>query len=169
MRTHPWLLIGGSIGVLATAVTIGQWTRWGVVALVAMAVLGWLLTFRCTHRYATLLPPVRDGGPDRDHARWYCDRCGKTWDSGLASSTRPRVIYSGHDEQKAVLAAARADSLDKQRRRIATKRTSGAKRTSRPAPASRPGPRPVEAVLEQRAVGFDDHESARPFAAVRRS
>jgi len=48
--------------------------------------------------HATLLPPVRGGGPDRDHARWYCDRCGKTWDSGLESSTRPRVIYDGFDE-----------------------------------------------------------------------
>ena len=62
---------------------------------------------------------MRGGGPDRDHARWYCDRCGKTWDSGLEPSTRPRVIYDGYDEHKAVRAAARADSRDKQRRRLA--------------------------------------------------
>jgi len=154
--------------VLVAAVAVSQWSRWGVVALLAAGTLGWLLSFRCTHRHATLLPPVRGGGPDRDHARWYCDRCGKTWDSGLESSTRPRVIYDGYDEHKAVRAAARADSLDKQRRRLATKRGgSNRPRPSRPAPVSRPGPRPVETVLEQRAVGYADHE--RPFAAARRS
>ena len=169
MRTHPWLLAGGVVGLVAAAVTVSQWSRWGVVALGAAGALGFLLTFRCTHRYATLLPPVRGGGPDRDHARWYCDRCGKTWDSRLEPSTRPRVIYDGYDEQKAVRAAARADALDKQRRRLATKRGGGRQRPSRPATVPRPGPRPVEAVLEQRAVGYGDHETARPFAAARRS
>jgi hypothetical protein len=173
MRAHPWLLAGGFVGLLAAVVTVSQWSRWGVVALVAAGILGWVLSFRCTHRYATLLPPVRGGGPDRDHARWYCDRCGKTWDSGLEPSTRPRVIYDGYDEHKAVRAAARADALDKQRRRLATKRGGGNRqrpsRPARPAAVSRPGPRPVEAVLEQRAVGFSDHEPSRPFAAARRS
>jgi len=155
MRTHPWLLAGGVVGLVAAAVIVSQWSRWGVVALGAAGTLTWLISFRCTHRYATLLPPVRGGGPDRDHARWYCDRCGKTWDSGLEPSTRPRVIYDGYDEHKAVRAAARADALDKQRRRLATKRGGNTKpRPSRPAPVSRPGPRPVE---------------AGPFAAARRS
>jgi hypothetical protein len=143
MRTHPWLLAGGFVGLVAAAVTVSQWSRWGVVALGAAGTLGFLLSIRCTHRHATLLPPVRGGGPDRDHARWYCDRCGKTWDSGLESSTRPRVIYDGFDEHMAVRAAARADSLDKQRRRLATKRGGNTQpRPSRPAPVSRPGPRP---------------------------
>jgi hypothetical protein len=169
MRTHPWFLAGGVVGLLAAAVTVSQWTRWGVVGLVALAALTWLLSFRCTHRYATLLPPVRGEGPDRDHARWYCDRCGKTWDSGLESSTRPRVIYDGHDEHKAARAAARADALDKQRRRLATKRGGSSRpRPVRPAAASRPGPRPVETVLDQRAVGYTEHDGARPLAAVRR-
>jgi hypothetical protein len=170
MRTHPWLLAGGFIGLLVAVFTVSQWSRWGVVALVAAGILGWLVSFRCTHRHATLLPPVRGGGPDRDHARWYCDRCGKTWDSGLEPSTRPRVIYDGYDENKAVRAAARADSLDKQRRRLATKRGgSNRPRPARPAPVSRPGPRPGQAVLEQRAVRYADREPARPFATARRS
>ena len=50
-------------------------------------------------------------GPDRDHARWYCDRCGRTWDAAFESATRPRVISTGHDEAKAVKAAARADAV----------------------------------------------------------
>lgn len=172
MRAHPWLVVGGLAGMLTAAVAVSQWTRWGVVALVAMAVLGFLLSFRCTHRYATLLPPVRDGGPDRDHARWYCDRCGKTWDSRLEPSTRPRVIYDGYDENKAVRAAARAEALDKQRRRLATKRGGGNRKQPTRTPATARGAlRPVEVspVLDQRAVGFGEREHARQFAAVRRS
>src|SRR5690348_7503224 len=99
MNNRPWLLAGVFVGVLVAAVVVSQWTRWGVVGVIAMAMLGWLLTLRCSHRYATLLPPVRGAGPDRDHARWYCDRCGKTWDSSLAVSTRPRMTYDGYDEQ----------------------------------------------------------------------
>jgi hypothetical protein len=138
--------------MLAAAVAMSQWTRWGVAGFAGAALIGWLLSFRCTHRYATLLPPVRDGGPERDHARWYCDRCGATWDSKLEPSTRPRVIYEGYDERKAVLAAERADSLDKQRRRLATKRATTSRQ--RPAPAAARTLRPVEAA---------------PFAARRRS
>ncbi|HXT68358.1 MAG TPA: hypothetical protein VN700_01275 [Vicinamibacterales bacterium] len=170
MRTHPWLLVG-SIGVtLAAAIAVSQWSGPGGAAIAAVAGLGWLLSVRCTHRHATLLPPVRGSGPDRDHARWYCDRCGKTWDSGLEPTTRPRVVFDGYDERKAMRASARADSLDKQRRRLATKRGGGSRRRPAHAPvAARSGPRPVEALLEQRAVNFTDHETARPFAAVRRS
>lgn len=154
MRTHPWLSAVSFVGVLGAGITLTQWTRWGLVALIATVTLGWLLSFRCSHRYATLQPPVHGAGPERDHARWYCDRCGKTWDSGLEPSTRPRVIYNGYDENKAVKAAARADALDKQRRRLATKRGGNRQRPVRPAVAAasrnstRPGPRPLEVVLE---------------------
>ena len=144
MRAHPWIVLGAFAGMLAAAITVSQWTRWGVVGVIGLSLLAWMLSFRCTHRYATLLPPVRDAGPDRDHARWYCDRCGATWDSKLEPSTRPRVIYEGYDESKAVLAAERAESLDKQRRRLATKRATTTR--PRPAPAAaRATLRPVEA------------------------
>jgi hypothetical protein len=147
-----------------------MWTLVGIVAVVALAV-----TFgiwgRCTHRYATLQPPVRNAGPDRDHARWYCDRCGRTWDAGLESTTRPRVVFEGYDESKAVKAAVRAEALDKQRRRLATKRAGSSRgKPARPAHAHRPGPRPIEAVvgLDQRAVGYPE-AAPRTFAAARRA
>jgi hypothetical protein len=157
--------------LVAAGAGVGQWNRWGVIALGAAVVLGWLLSlsFRCSHRHATLQPPVRGAGPDRDHARWYCDRCGKTWDSGLEPSTRPRVVFDGYDEHKAVRAAARADALDKQRRRLANKRAGTSRqRPGRPAVAvSRPRPRPEEAL--EPAVGFSEHEASRSVAAMRRA
>ena len=145
-----------------------MWTLWAVVGVAAVTFL-FLALGRCSHRHATLQPPVRGAGPDRDHARWYCDRCGRTWDAGMESSTRPRVIYAGYDEHKAVKSAVRADALDKQRRRLATKRGGSGHRPARPVTVARRGPRPLETVLDQRAVGFTEHDSARPFAAMRRA
>ena len=107
----------------------------------------------CSHRHPTLLPAVRGAGPDRDHARWYCDRCGATWDASLEPVSRPRVIYDGYDESKAISAAARADALEEQRRRLAVRRAGW---VTPPTRADRPrsrasGPRPVE-VLPMRRV-----------------
>jgi hypothetical protein len=123
----------------------GAWSS-RVAALAAGALMLVLMTRRCAHRHATLLPPVKGAGPDRDHARWYCDRCGATWDASLDPVSRPRVIYNGYDESKAVRAAARADALEEQRRRLAVRRAgwaTPATRTERA--ASRPaGPRPIE-------------------------
>ena len=176
MMTRPWLLAGAFVGVVATGVVVsniyGYGARWSIAGVVAFGVLGWLVSRRCTHRYATLLPPVRDGNPERDHARWYCDRCGRTWDAGFEATTRPRVIYNGFDEQKAVQAAIRADANDKQRRRLATQRGAGAgvavarPRQPKHATVNRPGPRALEHVLEHRAVGFGD--DARPLVTARR-
>ena len=167
MGTKTWLLAGAFVGVVASGTAVWNGAPWGIATLIASAAILWLISRQCTHRYATLLPPVPDSGPERDHARWYCDRCGRTWDSGLQATTRPRVIYNGYDEQKAVQAALRADTLDKQRRRLATERGGMSRpRVAKPAAASRPGPRPLEHVLEQRAVGYGD--DARPFVAASR-
>jgi hypothetical protein len=167
MRTRPWLQAAAFIGLLAGSVALSYAGRWGLAALVLAALAAFVLSRRCTHRFATLLPPVRDAGPERDHARWYCDRCGHTWDAGLESNTRPRVIFDGYDENKAVRAAARAEALDKQRRRLATKRGTTRQRPVKPASAARPGPRRLQTMLEQRAVGFAD--DARPYVAARRA
>ena len=165
MRARPWLFAAAFVVLVAAAAAVSYWSRWGLAGIVVAAMAGLVLTRRCTHRYATLLPPVRDAGPDRDHARWYCDRCGRTWDAHLESTTHPRVIYTGYDEHKAVKAAARAEGLDKQRRRLADKRAGGSRRRPmKPAVvAQRTGPRPVETVLDQRAVG----DTTRTFSAVR--
>jgi hypothetical protein len=161
-------VVGWPVLIVEKGGATNMWILW-VVGVAAVTLL--IVAFgRCSHRDATLQPPVRGAGPDRDHARWYCDRCGHTWDAGMESSTRPRVIYQGYDEHKAAKAAVRADALDKQRRRLATKRGGGSRqRPSRPATAARPGPRPLGPVLDQRAVGFTEHDSSRPFAAMRRA
>lgn len=167
MSTRAWLLAGAFVGVVGSGVAVWNGVTWGLLPLLASTVILWVISRRCTHRYATLLPSVPDSGPERDHARWYCDGCGRTWDAGLASTTRPRLIYNGYDEQKAVKSAMRADTLDKQRRRLATERGGMSRpRLAKPAAASRPGPRPLETLIEQRAVGYGD--DARPFVAARR-
>ena len=124
-----------------------------IAAVAAGVLILALLTRRCSHRHATLLPPVKGAGPDRDHARWYCDRCNTTGDATLEPTSRPRLIYNGYDESKAVSAAARADALDEQRRRLAVRRagwatppTRAERQSSRPA-----GPRPLQ-VLPMRKM-----------------
>lgn len=119
-----------------------------IAAAAAGTLIVVLMTRRCSHRHATLLPPVKGAGPERDHARWYCDRCGMTRDATLDPVSRPRVIYDGYDESKAVRAAARADALDEQRRRLAVRRAGWA---TPPTRADRPnsritGPRPIGVV-----------------------
>jgi hypothetical protein len=104
-------------GVLSISF-IGWWT----MPLGLMVVAGAWLGGRCWHRDISLLPPVPGGGPDREYARWHCNGCGATWPAGLESSTRPRPVYSGFDQAKAEQAAVRADTLERERRRLAVDR-----------------------------------------------
>ena len=124
-------LMGGS--------SLAPWLRWSLaLSLTAVAVL--VQASVCGHTHVTLLPAVHDAGPDRDHARWYCDRCGRTWAASFGTTTRPRLVYGGHDESLAVRAAARADALERERRRLAAKRAGWA---SGPARHTPPSPRPL--------------------------
>ncbi len=107
---------------------IGWWTLPLGLTVVAAAWLGG----RCWHRDVSLLPPVPGGGPDREYARWHCNGCGATWASGLESTTRPRVMYLGYDQAKAGQAAARADTLERERRRMAIERAGLAKAKTAP-------------------------------------
>lgn len=176
MTVRPWALASvAGIIVLTNRLVTGDWSRWTFTALAAATVLSWLLARRCAHQDATLQPPVRGEGPDRDHARWYCDRCGKIWDAGLEPTTRPRVIYYGFDEHKASLAATRAESVERQRRKLATKRAGGGRQPTRP--VGHPGPqrvRPLEQTRPRAVELLDrpvvDHaeERASPVAAIRR-
>lgn len=138
--------------VLGTVAVIGL----GAVAVVALPGLPWwswpvgtagaaglALAARCSHREVTLLPPVAGGGPDRNHARWYCDRCGRTWAAGLRTSARPERRFDGFDQAKAERSAARADVLERQRRRLALERAGLGTRAPRKPRAIRPGPRKV--------------------------
>ena len=119
---------------------IGWWTLPLGLTVVAGAWLG----ARCWHRDVSLLPPVPGGGPDREHARWHCNGCGATWASGLESSTRPRPSYLGYDQAKAGQAAARADTLERERRRLAIERAGLAQKA--PIAVAVNGPAPLARV-----------------------
>ena len=145
MKMHPLSVIAVCVVALAVGVAVAPWAGWMVaVASVGGATL-LMTTARCRHPHATLQPPVHDGGPERDHARWYCDRCGSTWPAAFAAETRPRLIYGGYDEHKALRAAARADTLEKERRRMAVKRA-GWGHTGPPPAQGRPAARTLEVV-----------------------
>ena len=155
MRVHPLGVVAVLVLAISAAVVSGTWLQMalGLGALVAVA--GVIAMMQCHHRHATLLPPVHGAGPERDHARWYCDRCGHTWAAAFEPETRPRLIYGGYDERKAQRSAARADVLEKERRRLAVKRagwgqTSPAHSTQAVAGA-RSGPRSLEVVPLRRA------------------
>jgi hypothetical protein len=97
---------------------IGWWTLPVGIGVVAAAWVGG----HCWHRDVSLLPPVPGAEPERAYARWYCNACGATWAAGLESTTRPRTLHAGYDQDKAQQAAARADLLERERRRLAIER-----------------------------------------------
>jgi hypothetical protein len=155
MKLHPLGVIAGIVVAIAAGVAAAPWLRWvvGAASLVSAAVV--VTAVRCHHRYATLLPPVHGAGPERDHARWYCDRCGHTWAATFVPETKPRLIYGGYDAHKALRSAARADALEKERRRMAVKRAGwaqspGAQGNANVATQMRPGPRAVDVVPMRR-------------------
>jgi hypothetical protein len=151
MKMHPLGMIAVCIVALGVGVAVAPWLGWtlGIGAIGGGAMF--LTATRCRHRHATLLPPVHDGGPERDHARWYCDHCGSTWPAAFVAETRPRVIYQGYDEHLARRAAARADTLERERRRMAVKRA-GWSHSTAAAQTARPVARPLEVVPLRRAT-----------------
>ena len=123
------------VGVFVVAGALAMsYIGWWTLPLGLTVVAGAWLGGRCWHRDVSLLPPVPGGGPDREKARWHCNGCGATWASGLESTTRPRPMYSGYDQAKAGQAAARADNLERERRRMAMERAGLA--TSKTAPVA---------------------------------
>lgn len=121
------------VGVFVVAAVLAMsYIGWWTLPLGLTVVAGAWLGGRCWHRDVSLLPPVPGGGPDREHARWHCNGCGATWASGLESATRPRVRYLGYDQAKAGQAAARADTLERERRRMAVERAGLAKAKTAP-------------------------------------
>jgi hypothetical protein len=117
-----------SVFVFAGALAM-SYIGWWTLPLGAVVVAGTWLGGRCWHRDVSLLPPVPGGGPDREYARWHCNGCGATWASGLESSTRPRPRYFGYDQAKAAQAAVRADTLERERRRLAMERAGLSKKS----------------------------------------
>lgn len=132
MRVHPLGVIAGILVAIAAGVAVAPWLRFVVGAASLLGAVVVVVMARCHHRNATLLPPVHGAGPDRDHARWYCDRCGHTWPATFAHDTRPRLIYGGYESHKALRSAARADALERDRRRLAVKRAGWAQTSAVP-------------------------------------
>lgn len=155
MKVHPLGVIAGVVVAIAAGALAAPWIRLvlGATSLFGVAVV--MTMVRCHHRHATLLPPVHGAGPDRDHARWYCDRCGHTWPATFVPETKPRLIYGGYDAHKALRSAARADALERDRRRLAVKRAGFGQTPAAHAghvdPHVHPGPRRVEVVPMARA------------------
>jgi len=96
----------------------GNWLWVSVPALVALVALAW--RFRCLHRGPlSLLPAVTDFTGVKLPARWYCDRCGRSWAAEFQHETKPVQKFVGYDEKKAGQAIERAQMLEDQRRSIA--------------------------------------------------
>ena len=129
------LAVAGAVGLGLAGVS---WL--GVPAVAGVAtVMAVLKTCRHAGPLA-LLPPVTDFTGARQPARWYCDRCGKTWDADFARSTTPVQRFTGYDEAKAVGAAKRAAELADRRRALALDRAGlkphASKRPAKPAAAA---------------------------------
>ncbi len=69
-----------------------------------------------------LLPPVTNADGTRSTARWFCDRCGKTWPAAFERDQTPILRFDGYDQSKAPHAARRAQDLERRQRHLALRR-----------------------------------------------
>ena len=125
--------VAGAVGLGLAGVS------WLGVPAVAGVVTVMVLLKACRHSGPlALLPPTTDFTGARQPARWYCDRCGKTWEAVFERSQTPIQRFTGYDEAKAVGAAKRASELADRRRALAVDRAGlkpQGKRASKPAAA----------------------------------
>ena len=109
------LTSGGFAGTTSMLLTFA-------VAAGAVVALLWRM-LACQHPGPLgLLPPTTDDAGGRVPARWFCDRCGKSWAAAFDHEKRPTPKFTGYDPTKAVQAAKRADELAASRRSLAVKR-----------------------------------------------
>jgi hypothetical protein len=126
----------------------------GVMSLVLLIAAGTVATaflvrrlLVCSHPGPLgLMPPTDDGAGGRTAARWFCDRCGKSWPAGLEHESHIIQRFTGYDETKAVAARKRADDLAKRQRTLAVGRAGQS--AGKPAPPQKPdtdrkGPVPI--------------------------
>ena len=107
-----------TIALVATGSTVV-----GILLGVVLASLLGAYAFRCHHPAPLgLLPPTTDADGTRLPARWFCDRCGRTWPAGFEHEHRPIPRYEGFDQSKAPEAARRADDLYKRKHAMALRR-----------------------------------------------
>jgi len=109
--------------VFAGGLRIAALPWWGLAAgLAVMAIIAWRLS-ACSHPGRLgLLPATTDLDGTPLPARWYCDRCGRTWAAHFEKEHAPVYRFSGYDESKAVHAARRATELADRQRQLALQR-----------------------------------------------
>jgi hypothetical protein len=148
VRTH--LIVGVVLGaaVWLTGAWVSLHIGWWALPVLPVFAGGWYLAGRCWHHDdLSLLPPVPGAGDDRAFARWSCQRCGKTWPAAFTPSTQPRRLYVGFDQAKAEQAAARADTLERERRRLAVERAGLRPRETRDGKPGRTAPVPTVSTM----------------------
>jgi hypothetical protein len=122
MKRHyliGWGAVAGAAAALALSAPLV------FAAALATAAAGAALYWfgRCRHGDRLgLLPPTLASDGSRAPARWYCDRCGRSWPAGLDHDRSPVVRFSGYDQSKLPAAARRAAALEKQRQALAIRR-----------------------------------------------
>lgn len=131
--------VGLFLIAIGVAIALGiQGMSWlGVPVVLGGSVIFWGLRL-CRHPGPlALLPPTTDFTGVRQPARWYCDKCGRTWEANFERVQRPVQKFVGYDETKAMGSAKRAAELADKRRALALDRA-GFKpaRRSKPAPAA---------------------------------
>ena len=117
-RVTGWGLVILSVGAMAA---IGG--LWPLAGLGIVAVSGVCVALRCSHAGPLGLWPatVSDTG-EPVPARWFCDRCGKSWEAGFDHGRPPVQKFTGYDESKAVRSALRASELETRQRSLALRR-----------------------------------------------
>ena len=109
----------GSLAAMAALPFLWARIGFGLIALGAGSQF-----LKCRHSGPLgLLPPVEGDNGERLPARWFCDRCGKSWPAGLERDHAPIPRFTGYDPTKAVSAARRAGELEASQRKLALRRS----------------------------------------------
>ena len=113
-----WAIVVVSVGAMAAFGGL-----WPLAGLGVVALSGACVALRCSHSGPLGLWPatISDTG-EPVPARWFCDRCGKSWPAGFDHGKPPVQKFTGYDESKAVRSAHRAMELEQRQRLLALRR-----------------------------------------------
>src|SRR4051794_14500673 len=108
---------------LAAGMRVPGLPWWGLaLGSVIVGAFAWRLSV-CPHDGPlALLPATTDLNGTPLPPRWFCDRCGATWEANFEKEHTPVRKFTGYDESKAVTAAKRAAELAERQRALALQR-----------------------------------------------
>ena len=114
---------GWGLAILSVGAMAAFGGLWPLAGLGIVAVSGACVALRCSHAGPLGLWPatVSDTG-EIVSARWFCDRCGKSWPAGFDHGKPPVQKFTGYDPSKAIRSAHRATELELRQRALACKR-----------------------------------------------